>query len=184
MFELALASDSSDSIMSAIKIYGQLMQGDNDEAIELFKTFPNLHLLILQNVIMAMDCTPAPVMTPRDTDELALKRDLVRQSLWAFSNIAAMYPAVSRLEAFEEDELLLKDGSVGQALEVVKAAQLHHQTELVIEGTFFLSALCTTVSTRQLATYLFHKEIVDVFIKVLDSKYGNAKLRLFVLDAL
>ena len=47
MFELALASDSSDSIMSAIKIYGQLMLGDNDEAIELFKTFPNLHLLIL-----------------------------------------------------------------------------------------------------------------------------------------
>jgi hypothetical protein len=78
VFELALASETAQTIMTAIKIYGQMMQGDDDEAIELFKTYPNIHLLILQNVIMAMDCTPAPVMTPRDTDELNLKRDMLR----------------------------------------------------------------------------------------------------------
>lgn len=124
------------------------MQGDDDEAIELFNLYPHLHLLILQNVIMAMDCTPAPVMTPRDSDELNVRRDMVRQGLWALSNVAAMYARVSRLEAFEEDECLLKDGCVGQAIEVVKAAQQHHQHEIVSEGTYFLSTLCTTVSTR------------------------------------
>ena len=40
------------------------------------------------------------------------------------------------------------------------------------------------MSTRQLATYLFQKEIVDVFIKVLDGKAAPGKLRLFVLEAL
>ena len=112
--------------MSAIKIYGQLMQGDDDEAIELFKSYPHLHLLILQNVIMALDCTPAPVMTPSDTKDLDVRRDMVRQGLWALSNIAAMYARVSHLEIFDEDECLLKDGSVGQVLEVIKAAQQHH----------------------------------------------------------
>lgn len=49
---------------------------------------------------------------------------------------------------------------------------------------YFLTILATTVSARQMAQYLFRKEIVLLMIRVLEYKSTPVKLKLFTIEAL
>lgn len=138
---------------------------------------------------MGLDCTPTgPVITPREVKDLEDRIELVRQGLWVLSNIAAMYDVVNKIqneeEGMEEDECFLKDGTVIQVVDIMSVALKHNQQPLVIEGGYFLATLATTVTTRQLATYLFRTELVIIYIKLLEKKSAPLKLLMFTVEAL
>ena len=172
IFQIGLASDSYSMIMKTIKIYGQLSSADESISIQLLEVFPNIHSLIVQNVLVAIDLTKAAVMTEQELEFLNLKREIVKRSLWAMSNIAAMYNSINnnQIQRDQEDEFFFKDGSMDQILAVTEQALQNHYHEIYYEGMFCIVILVTTCTERQMAQYMCTKQIVDLCLQVLKEK--------------
>jgi hypothetical protein len=94
IFEAAFSADSSSLMEQALNIYGSMLV-DDELALDIYSRNPQLHRLILQNVLTNIDCTPAPVMSDHEVAKLAEKRKLVKQGLWCLSNLAAMYEHIN-----------------------------------------------------------------------------------------
>ncbi len=66
----------------------------DDQFCELYSKMPDLKDLILQNIVVALDvtpCLPSAHLSRREMTELETNADLVKNALWCFGNMAAMY---------------------------------------------------------------------------------------------
>lgn len=153
IFQVGLASDSFRMIETTIKIYGQLTSADESISMPLLEIFPNIHSLIVQNVLATIDLTKAPVMTENEIAVLDMKREIVKRSLWAMSNMAAMYNSINSIAVQNdlEDELFFKDKSLEQILSVTHNALENRYFEIFHEGMFCITILATTCTDRQMA---------------------------------
>ena len=58
LFEMCFSSENYGIIEKALKVYGQLLIADDDVALEIFKKFPHIHRLIVQNIFVNINLTP------------------------------------------------------------------------------------------------------------------------------
>ena len=65
LFEMCFSSENYGIIEKGLKVYGQLLIADDDAALEIFKKFPHIHRLIVQNIFVNINLTPISIaLTP------------------------------------------------------------------------------------------------------------------------
>ena len=58
LFKMCFSSENYGIFEKALKVYGHLLIADNDVALEIFKKFPHIHRLIVQNIFVNINLTP------------------------------------------------------------------------------------------------------------------------------
>lgn len=65
LFEMCFTSENYGIIEKGLKVYGQLLITDDEVALEIFKKFPHIHRLIVQNIFVSINLTPiSSALTP------------------------------------------------------------------------------------------------------------------------
>lgn len=146
LLELAFATDNKPLLLKGIQFYGEILVIDEAYAIDLYKAYPHIHRLVVQNIIVGQNITPNLLeMTRSQQADLEDRRKLVRIALWSLSNLAAMYQQIDYYESSNghEDECMLVDGTIEQVINTIFTALKFHYKELFFEGMFFLTVLAT-----------------------------------------
>lgn len=91
MLEKTLSSDEYRIIRAGVRFFGQLMCGTDMLSQQVYRKFPDIHKFISQN-ILTISLSPDGVNITEVSNEIKRRRMLLKETLWALSNIAASPP--------------------------------------------------------------------------------------------
>ncbi len=80
--------------------------------------------------------------------ELETNTDLVKNALWCFGNMAAMYRSIAQM--FEEDEFMFKDAICDTVIKLAMDQKKIEGNPIFKECVFFIAILITTDKVKQL----------------------------------
>ena len=83
--------------------------------------------------------------------ELEKNTDLVKNALWCYGNMAAMYKSLAKMyEDTNEDEFLFKDGICDTVIKLAMDQKKIEGNPIFKECIFFIAILISTVRVKQL----------------------------------
>lgn len=173
MFEMSLSSERFDSKSIAVKCIGQLMSGPDYISKDIYDKIPDIHLLLVHN-ILTLSLDPATLQVTEDSKILTQNKLLVKEALWALSNIAASPPIVNNQ--------LLEESILERVIEIAQRVDGRYH-EVFSEAMFVITNLITNSTQSQLLT-LLKPNILLMLVRTIDCKITNQRLLTNALESI
>ncbi len=94
MLQIGLASEKYEPKAYAIKVIGMLMSGTDMVSMQIYNKMPDIHIMLVNNILtISLDHDTLGVT--KDSPILLENKLLLKEGLWALSNIAACPPIVN-----------------------------------------------------------------------------------------
>ncbi len=136
--EFGLSSDSCLVVYPLIKLIGLLAAGDNATTEKLIEKLPNVHILIVNNLIPKNIAEIEKISASKDQYLL-----IIKTSLWALSNFAGSNSSILQQLFFDDDDQTL------DKIVDIASKELNNFKEIFLEAMYFIGNLITSCNQEQ-----------------------------------